>query len=89
MTWVLLSLRTTELQRLHSDYVAEDLKITREERRMSRHYQYEQSVIMNSQNKALSELRADYNTNRANLYDQIKQYREDQKNTGTDLFGRH
>lgn len=77
MSWVLLSLRKSELKRTHADYVAQDLKISREERQASRRYQYEQTLVQNGQRSALRNLQDQYKTARKSYTDSLAQAKED------------
>ena len=61
MSWVLLSLRKSELKRTHADYVAEDLQISREERQLARRKMYNQTCVRNDQQQELSDSKTTYN----------------------------
>ena len=83
MGWVVLTLRKKELKRTHADYQMRDLQIAREQRQMSRQYQYEQSVIQGQQNEEVRDLRTSYNDQRSSLRDQLSVLREDQSESGS------
>ena len=80
MSWVLLSLRKSELKMVHSDYVAQDLQISRAQRREARHYQVLQRAEMTAQRKELAPINQSYKQQRQAIYDQMKQLRENYKN---------
>ena len=82
MAWVLISLRKAELQRLHSDYQAEELQISREERQMSRQYQYEQLLVRNEEQSTIRDLKTNYNEEKSALYDQVAEMRQAAKDNG-------
>ncbi len=67
MSWVILALRKQELKRAHSDYVAQDLQISRQERAMARQYNYEQLLTRNDQNEKLDEIKNEYNEQKENI----------------------
>ena len=83
MGWVVLTLRKKELKRTHADYQMRDLQIAREQRQMSRQYQYEQSVIQGQQNEEVRDLRTSYNYQRSSLRDQLSVLREDHSESGS------
>ncbi|MBR1616901.1 hypothetical protein IJ670_02000 [bacterium] len=87
MGWVLLSLRKAELQRLHSQYQAEDLRISREERQMSRQYQYEPTLVRNEQQAELRQQRDAYNEQKSLYYDMMKDARAQDSGLTTGVDG--
>ena len=79
MSWVLLSLRKSELKMVHSQYVAEDLQISRQQRKDARHYQYEQMIVRNDQRSQIASLYAGYKTTRDQQNGVVKQKRDSLK----------
>ena len=73
MSWVLLSLRKSELQQLHSQYVVEELQISRQQRQDARHYQYQQIVLQNDQSKEKNEKNSSYRSARDDIRKSIKE----------------
>lgn len=80
MGWVTLTLRKKELQRTHSDLQMEDLQISRQSRQMARQYNYEQTVVQNDQQDALSDRRQAYKSDTTSIYDQISEKRKELNN---------
>ncbi len=75
MTWVLLSLRKSELTQLHSQYVMQELTISRQERQDARHYQTEQVSLQTAQRKDENDLNSKYKTERDSKRQRIKELR--------------
>ncbi len=86
MSWVILALRKQELKRAHSDYVAQELQISRQTRAEARRYHYEQLLVRNDQNEKLDELKSIYNNSKDEINDRIKALKAtvDSENEGKD-----
>jgi len=76
MSWVLLSLRKSELKMQQSQYVARDLQISREQRQDARRYQLEQMLVRNNMRNEQNALYSDYKAKRDSINERIKALRE-------------
>ena len=75
MGWVTLALRKTELKRTHATYQLEDLKISREKRRMAREYHAEQVSVENDKNSEISDIKTNYDLEKQSIYDAMSDLR--------------
>ncbi len=72
MAWVTLSLRKMELVHQHNALEMEDLRISREERKMSRQYQLMQNEVQNEYDSQLRDEKVLYKNHKNELNEQLK-----------------